>query len=103
MPILTLTLDNFEAELNASSLPLVVDFHAQWCAPCKMMAPVMEKLAADHPEIRFAECDVDECYPIAAHFGVNAVPAFLRFEGEEVVSRTAGYQSGEELLAALDF
>lgn len=101
MEVLTLTLENFEQELNACDTPMIVDFWAEWCGPCKMMAPVFDKLAAERPDIRFARCNVDACYPIAEHFGVSAIPTFLLFENGKETGRTAGYQSGEDLLFSL--
>lgn len=101
MEVLTLRLDNFEQELNASDLPMIVDFWAEWCGPCKMMAPVFDELAGERPDIRFARCNVDECYPIAEHFGVSAIPTFLLFESGKETARTAGYQTKEDLLYSL--
>jgi len=101
MEVLTLTLENFEQELNSCKTPLIVDFWAEWCGPCKMMAPVFDELAAERTDIRFARCNVDACYPIAEHFGVSAIPTFLLFENGKETGRTAGYQSKEDLLFSL--
>ena len=61
----------------------------------------VSQLAAERPDIRFARCNVDACYPIAEHFGVSAIPTFLLFENGKETGRTAGYQSGENLLFSL--
>ena len=101
MPVLTLNLQNFEDELKRADRPVLVDFRAEWCGPCRLTAPILDEIAAEHPELIVARCNVDECYPIAAYFGVSGIPAFILFRGLTPAAKTVGSQSKEQLLAAL--
>ena len=89
----TITKENF-AELKAGNLPLVVDFWATWCGPCRMVAPIIEELAAKYDgKIVVGKCDVEDNEDLAAEFGIRNIPTILFFKNGEVVGELVGAQS----------
>ena len=89
----TITKENF-AELKAGNLPLVVDFWATWCGPCRMVAPIIEELAAQYDgKIVVGKCDVEDNEELAAEFGIRNIPTILFFKNGEVVDKLIGAQS----------
>ena len=89
----TITKENF-AELKAGNLPLVVDFWATWCGPCRMVAPIIEEMAAKYDgKIAVGKCDVEDNEDLAAEFGIRNIPTILFFKNGEVVDKLIGAQS----------
>lgn len=92
-----ITNDNFEA-LKNGELPLVVDFWATWCGPCRMIAPIVEELAKEYDgKLVVGKCDVEENDDIAAEFGIRNIPTILFFKGGQVVDKTVGAISKAKL------
>ena len=92
----TITKENF-AELKAGNLPLVVDFWATWCGPCRMVAPIIEELAAKYEgQIVVGKCDVEDTEDLAAEFGIRNIPTILFFKNGEVVDKLIGAQSKQK-------
>lgn len=89
----------FEALLGTEDT-LLVDFYAEWCGPCQMMAPIVEELAAD-VDATVAKVDVEELPPLAAQYDVKSIPAFVVFDDGETTDRLIGMQEKGELRAAL--
>jgi thioredoxin 1 len=82
----------FEADVLESELPVVVDFSAVWCPPCKMLAPVLDRLAAEYQgKVTVGEIDVDENQDIAIRYGVMAMPTLGLFRGGKMIDRMVGY------------
>ena len=93
----TITKENF-ASLKAGNLPLVVDFWATWCGPCRMIAPIIEELAADFDgQIVVGKCDVEENDDLAAEFGIRNIPTILFFKNGEIVDKLIGAQPKAKL------
>ncbi len=93
--------ENFEQVVLKSEKPVLVDFWAEWCGPCRMLGPVIEELAGEHPEIELAKVNVDECPELAMGYRVNAIPAVMLFKDGKVAAQTVGYQPKESLEALL--
>lgn len=84
-------------QLLAGEKPLLVDFFATWCNPCKMFAPVFEELAEDHGEIECVKIDVDSLGEIAKRYGIISIPTVVLFEGGEIKKKNVGALGYEEL------
>lgn len=84
---------NFEAEILNSEQPVVVDFWAPWCGPCKMMTPMFEATAADFTEAKFAKINIDDNTGLAQKFGVRGIPTFKVFKGGKEVASLTGSQA----------
>lgn len=76
---------------------VIVDFFATWCGPCKMLGPVLEKVAESYKDVKFVKMDVDECPNISKEFGIMSVPTLLKFENGNLIDKRIGYQNIEEL------
>src|SRR5262249_33813854 len=101
--IVTLTEDNFEKEVLQSQSPVLVDFWAEWCGPCKMIAPVLDELADEYQgRVKIAKVNVDDNQQIAAQFRITGIPTLLVFNKGEVKNQIVGARSKRELKASLD-
>ena len=90
--------DNFEAEVLNSDKPVLVDFWAPWCGPCKMVKPLVEELAAQRDDIKVGLINVDEEVELARKFRVMSIPTLMVFKGGEMVKKNVGALDQEELL-----
>jgi thioredoxin 1 len=101
--ILTLTQDNFEKNVLKSQTPILVDFWAEWCGPCKMIAPVLDELAEEYSgRVNIGKVNVDEFQGLAAEYGVRAIPTLLLFQNGQVAEQMLGLKSKRDLKASLD-
>jgi len=92
------TTENFDAEVLKADKPVLVDFYADWCGPCKMMAPVVDQLAGELADIAvIGKLNVDENEEIATRYGVMSIPTLILFKGGEVVDKKVGVQSKDAL------
>ena len=93
----TITSENF-ASLKAGNLPLVVDFWATWCGPCRMVAPIIEELAKKYEgQVVIGKCDVEENEDLTGEFGIRNIPTILFFKNGEVVDKVIGAQPKEKI------
>jgi len=91
MKPIIVTDDNFETEVLKSDLPVIVDFWAAWCGPCRMIAPIMEDLASEYDgKVKIGKLDVDENQQIAVKYGVRSIPTVLFFKGGQVIETVIG-------------
>jgi thioredoxin 1 len=97
----TVTDDSFQADVLEADGPVLVDFTAAWCPPCRRMKPVLAELAADRPDLRVAQIDVDAHQRTAAAYGVLSMPTFIVFRGGQPVLRLLGARSRAKLAREL--
>ena len=101
--IVTLTQENFAKEVLQSPTPVLVDFWAEWCGPCKMIAPVLGELADEYAgRVKIGKVNIDEHQGLATEYGVRAIPTLLMFEKGEVTEQLVGARSKRDLKASLD-
>ena len=92
--VLQVSDDSFANDVLASDIPVVVDFWAPWCGPCKAIAPLLDQLAEQYDgKVRVAKVNVDNNPQVAAQYGITGIPAFITFQGGEVVDRLQGAQA----------
>ncbi|MBI2925822.1 MAG: thioredoxin [Verrucomicrobia bacterium] len=101
--MVTLTEENFKQEVLESPLPVLVDFWAEWCGPCKMIAPVLDELASEcDGRFKFGKVNIDEHQALTVEYGVRAIPTMLIFKDGQVAEQIVGMRSKRDLKANLD-
>ncbi|MBQ3119057.1 MAG: thioredoxin [Clostridia bacterium] len=101
MSILKITKENFESEVIKSDVPVLLDFWATWCGPCKMIAPVLEEIAAERDDIKVGKIDVDAEGELAVKFGVMSIPTLVVMENGTEKTRSIGFCPKDEILELL--
>jgi thioredoxin 1 len=100
--IVALTQDNFTAEVLNASMPVLVDFWAEWCGPCKMIGPVLDELATEYAgQVKIGKVDIDQQQALAAQYGVRAIPTLLLFHQGQVADQMVGLRSKKDLKASI--
>lgn len=101
--ILTITQENFNQEVLQSPQPFLVDFWAEWCGPCKMLAPILDELAQEYEgRIRIGKVNIDEHQEVAAQYGIRSIPTLLLFQQGQVAEQLVGLRSKRDLKTAFD-
>jgi len=101
MAALNINLNNYEEEVLHSDKPVLLDFWASWCGPCRMVGPIIEEIANEHPEIKVGKVNVDEQPELANNFGIMSIPTLIVIKNGEVVNRTVGVKPKSAILAML--
>ena len=99
MSVLHITKENFVNEVLNSDRPVLVDFWASWCGPCRMVSPLVDEIAAEHPEIKVGKVNVDEQPELASQFQVMSIPTLMVVKNGQVTQRTVGARPKNQILA----
>ena len=88
---------NFKEFTGVKDRLVVLDFWAEWCGPCRMLAPVLEEIGTEYPEVAFGKVNVDDERELALQFGVNSIPTVMVFQNGEIKATSVGYRPKEEI------
>ncbi len=101
--IITLTKDNFDQQVLKSITPVLVDFWAEWCGPCKMIAPILDELSDEYAgKVSIGKVNIDDQQNLATEYGVRAIPTLLLFQHGQVAEQIVGLRSKRDLKASFD-
>jgi len=101
--IVSLTQANFSAEVLQSPNPILVDFWAEWCGPCKMLGPILDELAEEYSgRVRIGKVNIDDSQELAAQYGIRSIPTLLLFKQGQVAEQLVGLRSKRDLKASFD-
>ena len=102
MAVIELTSANFEEEVLKSNIPVLVDFWASWCGPCRMLSPVVDEIAEEATDIKVGKVNVDEQEELAMRFGIMSIPTLIVFKNGEPVKKTRGVQPKAAILGLVE-
>jgi thioredoxin 1 len=101
MSVITVTKDNFQKEVIEATKPVLVDFWASWCGPCRMLSPVVDEIAQERDDIQVCKINIDEQAELAIQFGVMSIPTLMVFKNGEKVNSSVGVQPKASILEML--
>jgi len=101
MSVVKITKSSFESEVLKSDKKVLIDFYADWCGPCRMVGPIVEEIASEHPEYKICKVNVDEQPELAASFQVMSIPSLFVMESGKVVNQALGAKPKEAILEML--
>jgi len=101
MTVIDINRNNFQEEVILSEKPVLLDFWASWCGPCRMVLPIVEEIAEENPDIKVGKVNVDEEQELAAQFKVYSIPSLFVMRNGQIVNQSVGAKSKEEILEML--
>ena len=101
MAVLTMTMDNFQSEVMQSDKPVLLDFWASWCGPCRMVSPIVDEIADERDDIKVGKINVDEQPALAQQFGVMSIPTLVVMREGAVVNKAVGAMPKAQILSLL--
>lgn len=102
MAVLVINQENFEQLVVQSEKPVLLDFWAPWCGPCRMVAPIVEEIAEEREDFIVGKINVDEQMELAVHFGVASIPTLVIMKGGKTMATAVGYRQKEDILKLLE-
>lgn len=102
MAVIKLTKDNFDEEVLNSDKPVLIDFWASWCGPCRMLSPTVDEIADEHENIKVCKVNVDDEMELASAFGVSSIPMLTVIKDKKIVAKSVGVQPKSKILSMLE-
>ena len=102
MSAMNINKNNFREEVMNSEKPVLIDFWAPWCGPCRMVVPIVDEIAAEHPEYKIVKVNVDEEVELASQFNVVSIPTLIVMKNGQIVNQSIGARPKNQILAMLD-
>ena len=101
MAVIDINKDNFQKEVIESDKPVLLDFWAAWCGPCRMVGPIIDEIAEEHPEIKVGKINVDEEQALAAQFQVMSIPSLFVLQDGKIVNQALGARPKQQILSLI--
>ena len=102
MAVITITKENFETEVLKSAQPVLLDFWAAWCGPCRMLSPIVDEVAEERTDVKVGKVNVDEQMELAMRFQVSSIPMLAVFKDGKAVAKSVGYRPKSEIAAMVE-
>ncbi len=102
MAVISITKENFSTTVLESDKPVLLDFYATWCGPCRMVSPLVDEIAEEHPEYVVGKIDVDAEGELAQQFGIVSIPTLIAIKDGKIVRQTVGYAPKDDILAMME-
>lgn len=102
MSVVVITKENFEEEVLKAAQPVLVDFWASWCGPCRMVSPIVDQIAEERPDVKVCKVNIDEQPELASRYQVMSIPTLLVLRGGEIAQSAVGARSKSFILGMLD-
>lgn len=101
MALVNITKETFKGEVLQSEVPVLVEFWAAWCGPCKTVGPILDEIAIEHSDVKIAKVNIDEQMELAGQFGIMSIPTLIVFKDGKAVKKEVGAKTKEGILAML--
>ena len=102
MAVITITKENFETEVLKSAQPVLLDFWAAWCGPCRMLSPIVDEVAEERTDVKVGKVNVDEQMELAMRFQVSSIPMLAVFKDGKAITKSVGYRPKSEIAAMVE-